>query len=52
MDKRCGRFEAYITIGGRKKTLGTFERIEDAIRARDSANREHGFHKNHGRKAA
>jgi len=47
--KASGRFNATITVGGKKKSLGYFDNLEDAARARKSAEAEHGFHPNHGR---
>jgi hypothetical protein len=46
-DKR-GWFESYIHIHRRKIRLGRFAEIEDAIEARKRANKEYGFHENHG----
>lgn len=40
---------AAIQINGRRRTLGVFASIEDAVRARVSAQAEAGFHINHGR---
>jgi hypothetical protein len=47
--QRLGRYEAYITARGKRKHIGCFKRIEDAIAARKRAEAEHGFHANHGR---
>ena len=47
-DKR-GWFESYINAGGKKIRLGRFKNIEDAIEARQEANRRYGFHENHGK---
>lgn len=41
---------ASIGMNGKSKTLGVFSDIRDAITARKSAEKELGFHKNHGRK--
>lgn len=35
--------------GGVRKYIGKFEHFEDAVAARKAAEREHGFHENHGR---
>jgi len=41
---------AYIGIcGGKRENLGRFNRIEDAIIARKSAEIRHGYHQNHGK---
>lgn len=42
-------YEAYITINGKKKTLGRFDSASDAVAARAEANKNYGFHSNHGR---
>lgn len=49
---RAGKFESYITAEGKKKHLGRFETIEAAILSRKTAEQEHGYHLNHGRKSA
>ena len=46
------KWRAYIYTGGRLKHLGTFEDFEDAVAAREAAERKHGFHENHGRSIA
>lgn len=43
------RWAAGIKHNHTYKHLGCFERKEDAIRARKAAERQHGFHANHGR---
>lgn len=47
-DKRRGLWMARIKIKGTQKHLGYFVNIEDAIEAREAANVNYGFHKNHG----
>lgn len=47
---KVGRWSAAIKINGRKKHLGDFDDLADAIAAREDAERLYGFHKNHGRK--
>lgn len=47
----CRRWWAYIGSGPTRKTLGYFECKADAIAARKSAERDIGYHKNHGRKS-
>jgi hypothetical protein len=42
------RWCAQITTNGKAKHLGVFDKIEDAIKAREKANLEHSFHANHG----
>jgi hypothetical protein len=49
-DKARNKYEAHITVCGKKKTLGRFDRVADAKSAREKANQEIGFHENHGRK--
>ena len=48
-DKRCNKWRAYIGICGSAKHLGRFVSMEDAISARLSAEKNYGFHANHGR---
>lgn len=40
---------SYIDVNKKRKHLGTFADIEDAVAARVKASREFGFHDNHGR---
>ena len=47
--KRDGVYIAHITVAKKMKVLGRFANIEDAIEARKKAEREAGFHENHGR---
>jgi len=42
------RFRASITVNKKSVHLGYFENIEEAIKARKSAEVEYGFHSNHG----
>ena len=51
-DSERGKFYASIRFGGKTKSLGRFDRIEDAVAARSAANEKCGFHKNHGRTTA
>ena len=48
--KRSGKWRAEICVGGKSKSLGNFTDMADAIAARQKAEQELGFHKNHGRK--
>lgn len=50
-EKRRKRWEAHIGVPGtgRKKHLGYFDEIEEAVAARKAAERQFGYHKNHGR---
>jgi len=43
-----GRWTARIRVDGKNKWLGTFDTAEAAINVRTQAEREHGFHVNHG----
>ena len=38
-----------ITVDGRQKHIGYFDKIEDAVLARNAAWKENGFHENHGK---
>ncbi len=49
---RMKRWQAYITVNGRRRHLGSFGRKSDAVAARVSAQQQSGvFHANHGRNA-
>lgn len=48
LDERMGKYRAFINVNGKRFELGFFEEKEAAIAARQEANREHGFHENHG----
>lgn len=48
-DKR--RWRAHISIADRAVHLGYFDTWGDAVNARAAAEREYGFHPNHGRRA-
>lgn len=43
------KWQAYITVDGRRKSLGRFPDIKQAIDARKAAELEHNYHQNHGR---
>jgi hypothetical protein len=49
--KRDSVWIAHIWIGGKQKYLGTFTNKQDAVAARKAAEKEHGYHENHGRAA-
>jgi len=42
-------WQAYITINYKRKHLGYFKDLDEAIDARKAAESNYGFHKNHGR---
>lgn len=44
----AGKWEASLTVNGKKKYLGLFETIDDARMARVKADGVYGYHKNHG----
>lgn len=50
-DERRRKWVASITVYGRTVFLGRYEAFSEAVAARKVAEREHGFHKNHGRAA-
>jgi len=47
--KQCSKWVVRIMVDGKKKHVGLFTDIADAIRARTSAERQYGYHENHGR---
>ena len=49
--KSRGKWEAYIKINQRRKHLGRYYTKREATRARRKAERDYGFHQNHGRSA-
>ncbi len=48
MDKRNGKWCAYIMVDYKKISLGTFDEKSDAILARQKADIKYGFSQNHG----
>lgn len=48
-DKRDKNWLAAIKVSGRIKSLGSFATFLEACACREAAEREHGFHANHGR---
>ena len=46
--KQLGKWRAGITVDGRTVFLGGYDRIEDAISARQKSESEYGYHRNHG----
>lgn len=46
--KRIDRYEAYITIDGKRKNLGHYKTLAQAREVREAANIQYGFHPNHG----
>lgn len=49
-NRKLGKWYAYIQVNSKTKTIGYFHDIEDAVKARRSANQKYGFNKNHGRR--
>ena len=49
---RAQRWKAMLTVDGRNVYVGQFISLEDATLARKAAEREYGFHPNHGRPKA
>lgn len=45
-----GKWEARIGTGGKRKFLGLFDDLQDAAAARRQAERDLGYHENHGRR--
>jgi hypothetical protein len=50
-DRRSNRWLARIHDNHKCVYLGTFKTLDEAIAARDAADREYGYHSNHGRAA-
>jgi hypothetical protein len=48
-DKTRSRWAAFIKVGRKQTTVGRFHNKDDAIAARIRAEKQHCFHKNHGR---
>ena len=48
VDKRCGKYRAYISIEGKPKSLGYFDSLTAAVNARECAKQQGGYHANHG----
>ena len=48
-DKGRGNWNAQIQIDGKRKNLGRYVDLQDAIDVRKAAEKQHGFHTNHGR---
>ncbi|ARK07629.1 hypothetical protein [Citrobacter phage CF1 DK-2017] len=46
--KAAGRWEASLTVDGKKRYLGLFDTVEQAREARVKADKIYGYHKNHG----
>jgi hypothetical protein len=51
-NKRARKWLAQIRIAGRQKHLGLFDTLEAAAAARAKADRQFGFHANHGKRPA
>lgn len=49
LDKRSGKWEARILVGKVQRHLGYFTDFDEAVRRRKQAERDQGFHPNHGR---
>jgi hypothetical protein len=45
---QTGRWQAQIRINRRSIHLGSFESFDNAVAARRKAEKQHGFHENHG----
>lgn len=51
-DRTNRKWRASINCNGTVKNLGRYVRMKDAVLARKQAEREHGYHKNHGKRRA
>lgn len=43
------KWVAYISANGKRKQLGYYQSVEDAVAARNQAEIDNGYHENHGR---
>lgn len=50
--KNMSKWRARITLHGKETRLGSFENYEDAVAAREDAEKRMGFHENHGKRLA
>lgn len=50
-NKKVNKLHACIRVCGKMHHLGYFDRLEDAVWMRKLAEKEFGFHKNHGRES-
>lgn len=48
--KSRNKYRARIKVNGKLVNLGTFDKLEDAVIAREKANEEYGFDPNHGKR--
>lgn len=48
---KTGKWIAAIGVDGKNLHIGCFDTLQDAVAARQMAEKDHGFHKNHGRDA-
>jgi len=47
--KPSGKYRAYISVQGKAKHLGMFTSVAAAAAAREKANKQYGYHQNHGK---
>lgn len=47
---RYSKWEVTITVEGKHKYLGRYTEYDEAVRIRLSAEKEHGYHENHGKR--
>ena len=52
MCKKRGKWRTRIMVNGVDKSLGYFDKLSEAVAARLKANKEYGFHENHGKLGA
>lgn len=48
-NSRLGKWMSYITDEEKRRHLGVFESLDEAIKIRKHAEKIHGYHENHGR---
>nr|UVY41951.1 MAG: zinc-binding loop region of homing endonuclease [Bacteriophage sp.]UWG30146.1 MAG: zinc-binding loop region of homing endonuclease [Bacteriophage sp.] len=48
-NSKFNRWDVYIVVGGKKCYVGVFRSLDDAIAAKLQAEKDNGFHRNHGK---
>ena len=51
-EKACQKWRARIKANGKNVSLGVYDTVEEAVAVRIAAEKQHGYHPNHGRHSA